>query len=464
MTTALLLARAGHRVTIFERGDGLGGLWNPNSDKNGDFAGENSCKVYQSTYHTAPAMFALIGTQWDAHFSPRHDLTHDWLLPFFRDASASDLAKLALAFARHVLRPDTYRGVSVEAFLAQNNISAPATAWLRATALGGITGTLKMTVWELFFRVQGNLRSIVGRSNGVLHWNAQPPNCRDGFLPIWERALVSAGVHIRRNTEVSAIEKRADELSISLPSSDKVSFAAVFLAMPPRAMARLLARSDAAFTEGFGHTRSSLATVLTESVYEHLGITWFFREPIPNDLPLGGHNVRRGWHPILVQHSQYAGHLPPGVKTVVVGSISLDTDFPHHRLGTRAREHDTEALARILWEDEQFVDPSLPSPTAHTVYGLSNATQIVAHGPLRAQCAGAELFVATSLNGLSPYFTASLESAIQAGAAAAARFDAKVERLPVGPGNVSKSDFAAKRAPTSPVIAEDMTRAATTAH
>ncbi|MSP56484.1 MAG: hypothetical protein EXR69_12915 [Myxococcales bacterium] len=43
----------------------------------------------------------------------------------------------------------------------------------------------------------------------------------------------------------------------------------------------------------------------------------------------------------------------------------------------------------------------------------------------------AERYVATSLNGLAPYFTASLESAIQAGADVAAAFDAGVGRLPI---------------------------------
>ncbi len=77
------------------------------------------------------------------------------------------------------------------------------------------------------------------------------------------------------------------------------------------------------------------------------------------------------------------------------------------------------------------MDPSLPDPIATYVYGMSAATQIVQHGPLRVRCADAPVFLASHLNGLAPYFTASLESAVQAGAAAAAAFDPGVERLPV---------------------------------
>lgn len=56
-----------------------------------------------------------------------------------------------------------------------------------------------------------------------------------------------------------------------------------------------------------------------------------------------------------------------------------------------------------------------PEPISTHLYGLSNATQIVRHGPLRIKSSGAEVYVATSLNGKAPYFTASLESAIQGG-------------------------------------------------
>jgi uncharacterized protein with NAD-binding domain and iron-sulfur cluster len=74
MTAALLLARAGHRVVIFERGKELGGLWAADLDSDGYFLSENSCKVYQSTYHSAPALFRMLGIEWAAHFTERHDL------------------------------------------------------------------------------------------------------------------------------------------------------------------------------------------------------------------------------------------------------------------------------------------------------------------------------------------------------------------------------------------------------
>ena len=64
--------------------------------------------------------------------------------------------------------------------------------------------------------------------------------------------------------------------------------------------------------------------------------------------------------------------------------------------------------------------------------GVSSATQIVHHGALPVRAASSQVFIATNLNGESPYFTSSLESAIQAGAAAAASFNPCVERLPLG--------------------------------
>ena len=169
--------------------------------------------------------------------------------------------------------------------------------------------------------------------------------------------------------------------------------------------------------------------MLAESVYEHLGIAWFFDRELPSELPLGGHNVRRNWYPILVEHSQYRNYLRAPAATVVTGSLSLETDFVHEQLGTRARDHTPEQLARILWDDERRADPTLPEPIGQHVFGLSSATQIVRHGPLPIKANAAPVYLATNLNGHARYFTASLESAIQSGAAAAAAFDPRVERL-----------------------------------
>ena len=63
---------------------------------------------------------------------------------------------------------------------------------------------------------------------------------------------------------------------------------------------------------------------------------------------------------------------------------------------------------------------------------MSDATQIIRHGPLGVRAKGLPLFIATNMSGAAPYFTASLESAIQAGAASAYEFEPMVERLPTG--------------------------------
>ncbi len=425
-------------MTVYERGPGLGGLWACTLDGEGKMVAENSCKVFQSSYHTAPALLKLIGANWQDHFTPRHDLMRHWLRPFLHDCSFADRAKLTRGFLLHASGLRDYRSISVQDWLDEQNMGEAARAWMRATALGGIAGTLRMSVWELYHRAQSNLGSIVFGADGGLHWNSQPPNAADGFVSTWQRELERLGVEIRPSTPVTSLATAGEARAPGQPkglvletAAGNVAADAVFLALPPPALSELLMRSGDEVTTGFGHTRETLRTMLAESVYEHLGLAWFFDRPLPNDLPLGGHNVRRGWHPILVQHSQYQAHLRPPAVTVVVGSVSIVTDFLHPRLGTRAQDHAPEELARILWEDERLVDATLPRPIEATLYGISSATQIIRHGPLAVKSAGAEVYVATSLNGLAPYFTASLESAIQAGAAAAAAFDDSVERLPV---------------------------------
>lgn len=431
MTAALLLARAGHPVRLFEAAPELGGLWATRLDADGFYQGENSCKVYQSGYHSAPALFKLIGTRWQDHFVPRHDLKSEWLQPLLADSSLVDLAKMAWAFALYVTGIRSCKKVSIEQWLEENKLSEPCQAWVRATALGAVTGTMQMTVWELLYRFRKNLDCIFLARDRVLFWNRQPPNAPAGFISRWHRALQDWGVEIKVNARVSGLEQGPDSVIIKTASGVRHTAGAVFLAMPPPALSSVLVGSSEGIATGFGRSRECLATVLRESVYEHLGVAWFFDRPLPNDLPLGGHNVRNGWHPILIQHSQYAPYLAQPAVTVVVGSVSLATDFLHPVYGTRVRDHSPEELGRILWEDERRADPTLPEPVGMRALGVSSATQIVHHGALPVRAASSEVYIATSLNGLAPYFTSSLEAAIQAGAAAAASFDSCVERLPV---------------------------------
>jgi len=439
MTAALLLARAGHDVCLHEATDELGGLWAAQFE-NGFFRGENSCKTYQSTYHTTPALFELIGTSWESHFTARHDLRQNWVRPFFADCSPKDLAKLAWAFWMHLLGRSSDRSTSVGDYLERSNISERCQAWLRASALGGITGTLQMTLWEMFHRFRGNLSGIYRDYDDQLFWNRQPPNSPEGFLTGWTRALEAAGVDIRLRSPVARIEAAtgptgADtRTTLILCDGSKQTTQAVFLALPPPALSKVLLASDDAISEGFGHSRDSLRVVLKDSVYEHLGLLWLFDRPLHHDLPLGGHGVLHNWHPILVQYSQYQAFLKPPAVTAVIGSISLATDFRHSRLGTQISEHSPLEIARIVWEDERLADPDLPEPLETLELGVSSATQITHHGPLPVRAATAPVYISTNLNGLSPYFTSSLESAIQAGCAAAAAFDPGVQRLPVGPG------------------------------
>ena len=455
LTAALLLAERGHEVTVFERGSQLGGLWASTLDATGRFRGDNSCKVYQSSYITAPALFARIGTTWEEHFVGRHDLTTDWLHPFVAASSWRDLRILTVAWARWRLGGGAFHRVSVEAFLRTNRISGPCTAWMRATALGGIAGTLRMTMWEFFHRIGSNIIEILRGDEGPLFWNARPQNTAGGFVERWCTRLDELGVRTRLDTTVEALTPgEGRSVRIHTRRGRAHSADAVFLALPPRALHALLSASPAPLRDGFGRF-DEVAGRLEESLYEHLGISWFFDRPLPSDLPLGGHNVLEGWHPILVQHDQYAERLPPPAVSVVVGSVAIDTDFVHPRLGTRASDHSPDELARILWEDERRADPSLPEPIAVEISGLSNATQIVTHGPLPISVDTHDVFLATNLHGLAPYFTASLESAIQAGAIAAFTYDSGVEELPMGEMSTtpwqrdSKRRLATQRVPLS---------------
>ena len=435
MTIALLLSRAGHKVLLYEAGGELGGLWSVKFDQEGYYLGENSCKVFQSEYNTTPALFKLIGTTWQNHFIPRYDLRTDWVQPFIADCSIADLFRLGFAFILNSLGLRSYKNISVAEYMDKYPISEGCKIWLRATALGGVSGSLKMTTWELAHRLRSNLFSVFGKRNGILYWNKQPPNSPDGFVTIWHKSLIREGVEIQTHSPITKLISYSDhsskiELQMENGSCQKVD--AVHLAVPPPALSKILEKSSKNIVDGFSHDYKSIKLLLKDSVYEHLGLVWFFDRPLPVDLPLGGHNVRKAWHPIIVQYPQYKTFLKPPSVTVVVGSVSLATDFLHPRLGTMVTSHDHAEIAKIIWEDERIVDPSLPEPIKIKTLGLSSATQIVHHGSLPIKSKETPVYLGTNLNGQAPYFTSSLEYAIQAGAAAAAAFEPGVEKLPVG--------------------------------
>jgi len=432
MTAALLLARAGRSVVLYERSQGLGGLWASRHDDQGRFLSDNSCKVYQPGYRTAPALLESIGLCAEDHFVPRYDLTDHWLRPFVRDSDLADLAALAGAFFGDLTGLRPRHDVSVAEWLDEGQVSEGCRGWMRATALGGIAGTLRMTIWELGYRIRSNVDAILAGAKGPLHWNARPPNGPGGFVTAWTDALVAAGVELRLGEAVRRVDPKPSG-GVRVETKRGVDHVQVaLLALPPPGLARVMNDSSERLPLAFGLSRGAMAEYLRVSRYEHLGITWLFDQPFASDLPLGGHNVREGWHPILVQHDQYAGHLPEGAVTAVVCSVAVDTALRHPRLGTLASDHSLEELASILWEDERRRDPSLPEPLSHHIHGLSSATQITGVGPLPMRGAGTDVLLATNLHGLAPYFTASLEAAVQAGAIAAQAVEPHIQRLPMG--------------------------------
>ena len=233
--------------------------------------GDNSCKVYQRSYHTAPALFKLIGiTDWKDHFSPKHDLTKDWLNGFLNDSSWLDLFKLAHGLILSKLASMSgamgfaavnFHRMQVAEFMESNELSEPCRAWMRATALGGIAGTLRMTVYEFYERIGCNLKGIFTKKETTLYvvtrpfthptlelkhcvtgvpctsfptvhprsisyadtctpmtshcathgryWNTRPPNTvlpTAGFVTLWARALEDCGVQTCLGVPVARIQ------------------------------------------------------------------------------------------------------------------------------------------------------------------------------------------------------------------------------------------------------------------
>jgi len=286
MTAALLLARAGHRVTVFEASPHLGGLWSSRLDDHSHFRGDNSCKVYQNSYHSTPHLFELIGTTWQQHFTQGFDLTTDWLRPFAAACSWRDLIILSGAYAHHLSGGGGYHRQSVAEFMESHDLSESCQDWLKATALGGVAGTLRMTMWELFHRMGSNGAELLRGTSGPLFWNAQPPNSDAGFVPVWRRALAEAGVTIRTGTPIGSLTRHGNTaVDVTIVGGETHRADAVLLAVPPPALARLMANSEPSMSQRFGLSGHDLQSHLRESVYEHVGISWFFDQALPTGLP-----------------------------------------------------------------------------------------------------------------------------------------------------------------------------------
>ena len=161
LTAALLLARADCTVTLFEASPSVGGLWATRLDADGRYLSENSCKVYQGGYHTAPALFELLGTRWEDHFVPRHDLVRDWLRPFVRESRALDLARIMGAYGLHRLGLRDYREVSVGDWLEDNGVGEACRAWDISDS--SIMTRASLIDWLRVGRQPAEIRSLAGR-------------------------------------------------------------------------------------------------------------------------------------------------------------------------------------------------------------------------------------------------------------------------------------------------------------
>jgi hypothetical protein len=169
-----------------------------------------------------------------------------------------------------------------------------------------------MTMWEFFMRVDLNLGELLRGADAPLYWNRVPQNSPTGFVTLWDRTLRARGVVVRTGAAVDKLSLGpGGRIGLTLSGGEVEDADAVFLAVPPPALGRVLEASDDGMAEGFGLSRAQLRGYFEESVYEHLGICWFFDRELPSALPLGGHNAQRGWHPILVEHPQYRDQLRP---------------------------------------------------------------------------------------------------------------------------------------------------------
>lgn len=161
--------------------------------------------MFEQAYVTAPALFRMLGMDWRDHFVARHCLARDWLRPMLGEFSARDMAVMGAVGALCASRLETCHEVSVGELLASGKLSDRAAAWLRATALGGIAGTLRMTVWELCQRVFVSPDALLLRSPEPLYWYARPANLPGGFVHVWVGALRAAGGQLHVAARVTAV-------------------------------------------------------------------------------------------------------------------------------------------------------------------------------------------------------------------------------------------------------------------
>jgi len=87
---------------------------------------------------------------------------------------------------------------------------------MRATALGGIAGTLRMTMWEFFHRMGSNAREILRGADGPLYWNRQPPNAPGGFVTLWREALEALGIHVHTGATITGLSPGAKPRGVRL--------------------------------------------------------------------------------------------------------------------------------------------------------------------------------------------------------------------------------------------------------
>ena len=331
----------------------------------------------------------------------------------------------------YFFHPESLKSMNMKEFCNKYNISEKSKKYLYSTALGGISGTLNMTPYEFIKRsletstVINNLLDIPS----FFLWSKIPHNSKNGFVTKWTNALINNKVQIQTNYEVTQI--RQVDKGVLINNIDE-KFDKIILSIPPVQLKNLLNNSPMVSKQIQSLKKNiNLNKYFSESNYTHLGITYFFEEEIKNKLPLGGHTfLKKGWVPILKEYRPLKPFLKRKYNTTVVSSISLKSNFKHHRLNTYPNEHTHDEIAHIIWKDQQMIDASLPDFKEYYIYGLSNATQITKYGNLPIFLTK-DIILGNNLHGKSPYFTASLETAIQCGYIGAFNIDDSIINLPM---------------------------------
>ena len=327
--SALLLARAGNRVTLFERNGVLGGCHRVDRAQ-GRFS-EHGPRIYMTNYFCYAQLLRLCGVDFDCLYVPYKYPFLVGLAGVMQEFTVAELLRLSGMYLLFVIDPDRFKRVSVEESFAGYSERALRYVHKICTLTDGAKPDNYTTYGFLSLFDQNALYEIV-----------QPVQANDRALwPRVEETLRQHGVAIRHAAVERVLECEGRASGVATRDGTYAADAVV-VSLPPAHAAPLFSNSVDVIANAFMPRDAWPAFVRSNTYINYISFTVHFDREVP--LPQIWGNGFGAWGVAWIVMSDYFGE---SESPTLISALIGERETPSAHTGLTADQTtDADALMR----------------------------------------------------------------------------------------------------------------------